>query len=190
MSLAANLGGEDMAGPLMTVETYRFLPEAEAVRMYLAAEGVTALLADAEAVGMDFLGSVKLQVPAAQAGTAGALLDRLRQKQQERREGDEDVEGEACLACGAALAEEAPTCPDCGRSYAGGEAPEGQAGQQHPAAQTDPDDTGLEHVLRLREALAAVEAQIQRAGAENDVESSACRRRRASPPSSPTSRRF
>src|SRR5262249_36983543 len=107
-------------------ERYRFLPEAEAAKMYLEAEGISAFLADAETVNMDWflanaIGNIKLQVPSAQAETAGALLGRLREKQQQRRERGEGEESAVCLACGISMSEEASTCPACGWSYTGGE---------------------------------------------------------------------
>jgi hypothetical protein len=120
-----------MAEELVIVERYRFLPEAEAARMYLESEGITAFLADAETVNMDWflanaIGNIKLQVPSAQAETARALLDRLRENQQQRREHGEENEEEGsavCLACGGPMSEEASACPACGWSYTDVETP-------------------------------------------------------------------
>jgi hypothetical protein len=92
-----------MADELVTVERYRFLPEAEAARMYLESAGIPVFLADGETVTMDWflanaIGNIKLQVPSAQAETAGALLGRVREKQQQRRERGEDEERAVSLA--------------------------------------------------------------------------------------------
>jgi hypothetical protein len=111
-----------MAEDLVTVQTYRFAPEAEAARMYLEGEGLTAFLADAEIVSMDWLlgnavGNVKLQVPRSQAQHAQFLLEEMDARRGEA--GGAESAGD-CLACGAEIPEWKTTCPQCGWSYDSG----------------------------------------------------------------------
>jgi hypothetical protein len=115
-----------MADGLVTVETYRSLPEAEAARIHLAAEGISAFLADAETVNMDWLlgdavGGIKLQVPAGVVERTARLLGEVRRQRSERPEEPQDAEETVCLACGTALAAGETRCRACGWSYAGGE---------------------------------------------------------------------
>jgi hypothetical protein len=78
-----------MSDQLVTVESYQFLPEAEAVRMHLESEGLSAHLADAEAVSTEWvlanaIGNIKLRVPESQADAARAVLSELRSRRLER----------------------------------------------------------------------------------------------------------
>ena len=115
-----------MEEQLVTVETYQFLPQAQAAKLQLEGNGITVFLADAETVNMDWLlgnaiGNIKLQVPAEQANQALTLLDEMREKARERREAEEeedDDERVKCLACGAKIPENQARCPSCGWSYA------------------------------------------------------------------------
>ena len=71
-----------MDNKLVTLKTFRYLPEAEAHRMFLESEGLRAFLADAEIVNMDWLlgnaiGNVKLQVPESEAKKALELLSQM-----------------------------------------------------------------------------------------------------------------
>ena len=121
--------GEIMEDQLVTVETYQFLPQAQAAKLQLEGNGITVFLADAETVNMDWLlgnaiGNIKLQVPAEQADHALTLLDEMREKARERRETEkeeDDEEGVKCLACGAKISENQARCPSCGWSYTGEE---------------------------------------------------------------------
>jgi hypothetical protein len=113
-----------MEEQLVTVETYSFLPQAQAAKLQLEGNGITVFLADAETVNMDWLlgnaiGNIKLQVPAEQAERALEVLDDMKEKARERREAEsEDDEGERCLACGTKIPEDESRCPSCGWSYA------------------------------------------------------------------------
>jgi hypothetical protein len=111
-----------MADDLVTIETYQFLPEAEAARMHLEEEGVTAFLPDAELVNMVWLlgnavGHIKLQVPRSQADRATVLLRELRARRTKRSPEREDDESSVCLACGRNIPEDESQCPVCGWSY-------------------------------------------------------------------------
>lgn len=111
---------------LVTVATFRFLPEAEVSKLHLEAEGLTPFLADAETVSTDWflgnaVGNIKLQVPNSQAATATALLEKVRNTDRGQSKLPEDVEGNVCLSCGAALPEEQSRCAACGWSYADGQ---------------------------------------------------------------------
>jgi hypothetical protein len=138
-----------MPEDLVTIEQFQFLPQAEAARMRLEAEGIRTFLADAETVNMDWLlgnaiGYIKLQVPCSQAQAARSILDNHRAElsPQGRRAGLSDAG--TCLACGAQLADNQERCPECGWSYAeGGEAAEQEtaedaADQPEAAAQQEP----------------------------------------------------
>jgi len=115
-----------MEEQLVTVETYQFLPQAQAAKLQLEGNGITVFLADAETVNMDWLlgnaiGNIKLQVPAEQADRALTILDDLREKARERREAEkeeDDDERVKCLACGAKIPDNQARCPSCGWSYA------------------------------------------------------------------------
>ena len=68
-----------MDDPLVTIEQYQFLPEAEAIRMKLESDGIPAILTDKEIVSMDWalgnaVGYIKLQVRQSQADQARAIL--------------------------------------------------------------------------------------------------------------------
>jgi hypothetical protein len=73
----------EVATRLVTLQTFEFLPEAELAREFLAEEGFTPLLTDAEVVAMNWLlgnavGYIKLQVPTDQAAEARDSLLRHR----------------------------------------------------------------------------------------------------------------
>ncbi len=74
----------------VTVAHYPFRTAAEAARLNLEAEGMPAFLSDAETVDMDWLlgnalGWIKLQVPAADAERAAAILRRVEERRLTRR---------------------------------------------------------------------------------------------------------
>jgi hypothetical protein len=107
---------------LVTVATYRILPEAEAARIHLEAEGLTPSLADAETVAMDWflanaVGNIKLQVPASQADAAATLLNQMHSQRLQREARADDSDATTCLSCGALLAENLTQCTACGWSY-------------------------------------------------------------------------
>lgn len=116
---------------LVPVETFRFLPEAEAVMAYLEAAGLTVTLAGGnEAVLDPVLGSAQpntaLLVPSAQAEKAFELLEQWAAKREEKAEeemaeeeteDEEQSEATTCLACGTAMPEGISRCPACGWSY-------------------------------------------------------------------------
>ena len=103
-----------------TVAKFQSLPEAEACKIRLEAEGFVVLLTDAETIRTDWLlsnaiGSVKVQVPTADAEAIIKLLEQIGQRQvEESKQAGQDF----CLACGAALPETASQCQSCGWSYA------------------------------------------------------------------------
>src|SRR5713101_6556615 len=100
------LGGT-MEDQLVTVETYQFLPQAQAAKLQLEGNGITVFLADAETVNMDWLlgnaiGNIKLQVPAEQVEKALNLLEEMCDKASERWDDEDDEEYESyteCLVC-------------------------------------------------------------------------------------------
>src|SRR5437660_458775 len=115
-----------MEDQLVTVETYQFLPQAQAAKLQLEGNDIQVFLADAETVNMDWLlgnaiGNIKLQVPRDQVDKALGLLQEMRDKARRRHKTDEDTDETVCLACGAKLREDQARCPSCGWSYAGEE---------------------------------------------------------------------
>lgn len=107
---------------LVTVAKFGNLPEAQSVQLYLEAEGITTFLADAETIAMDWLlanavGDIKLQVAAADAKAATALIAQMQAKRARREQFPEEDEKTTCLACGAELSDEAAQCAKCGWSY-------------------------------------------------------------------------
>jgi hypothetical protein len=111
-----------MSDQLVTVESYQFLPEAEAVRMHLESEGLSAHLADAEAVSTEWvlanaIGNIKLRVPESQAEAALAMLKELRSRRLERSQSPESDAIGCCLSCGASLHSDQSKCGQCGWSY-------------------------------------------------------------------------
>jgi ribosomal protein L40E len=115
-----------MADDLVIVETYRTLPEAEAARIFLEAEGIPVFLADKEAVSVDSIlgpvfGLIKLRGPASAAERAAHLLSEMRARQAERVAELENSEETVCLTCGATMSAGEATCRSCGWSYASGE---------------------------------------------------------------------
>ena len=110
-----------MSKQLVTVKTFEFLPEAEAAKLHLATEGITACLSDAALVNADwFLGNavgyIKLQVLSDQAERAAELLEGHGPERGERSN-DDRAEGERCLSCGAAIAPGETSCSSCGWTY-------------------------------------------------------------------------
>jgi hypothetical protein len=132
-----------MADELITVGNFQFVPEAEAARMHLEAEGILAFIADAETVNMDWflgnaIGYIKLQVPAAQAAAARAALESMRTLHSQRAAASrEGAEAPVCLACGAAFPVTQARCPACGWSYAA-EQEEVVPEEQAPAEEEGP----------------------------------------------------
>jgi hypothetical protein len=111
-----------MHDQLVTVETYQFLPQAQAAKLQLEGHEIKVFLADAETVNMDWLlgnaiGNIKLQVPRDQVDKALGLLEEMRDKASYRQDTDDEDEETVCLACGAEIPEDEACCPSCGWSY-------------------------------------------------------------------------
>src|SRR5262245_1817191 len=85
-----------MEDQLVTVETYQFLPQAQAAQLQLEGNGITVFLADAEKITVDWLGNaisnIKLQVPHDQAEKADHLLEEMQLKASRPRDFDDEVE--------------------------------------------------------------------------------------------------
>lgn len=113
-----------MTDPFVTVEQFEFLPEAQVLRMHLESEGFQARLLDAETVSTEWvlgnaIGYIKLQVPQSRAAEAKAILQKLRELRESRREAAAlEPESTRCLSCDADLQPDLATCPKCGWSYA------------------------------------------------------------------------
>src|SRR5260370_4462476 len=115
-----------MEDQLVTVETYQFLPQAQAAKLQLECHDIRVFLADAETVNMDWLlgnaiGNIKLQVPRDEVEKALNLLEEMRDKASERLDDEDDEEFEfytECLVCGDEIPEDQSRCPTWGWSYA------------------------------------------------------------------------
>ena len=113
-----------MADDLVTVARFRVLPDAEAAKLQLEDEGIRAVLADPYIVSVDWFvgdpfGNVELQVPHGDVEKAARLLNQMRAKWPERTGTSDGSESFVCLACGAAMAEEASTCAGGGGGSSG-----------------------------------------------------------------------
>jgi hypothetical protein len=110
---------------------------------HLQAAGITAVLADAETVGMDWLlgnalGHIKLRVPRGQAQAAREVLGAGADGGGERGEQNQRPAGEeTCLACGAALPPNQRRCVACGWSYL-------EEGEGEPAEEASRTEGGRE----------------------------------------------
>src|SRR5262249_18282199 len=96
--LEPSAGPEDRADDLVTVATFRFAHEAEFGKLRLEAAGVTAFIADAETVAMDWLlgnaiGNIKLQVPRSRAEEAATILAEAPERERTDEGEDEDDTG-------------------------------------------------------------------------------------------------
>lgn len=113
----------DNADRFITITTFVSPLEAEASQLGLEAEGIPAMLQDANTIQMDPLlgvaiGDVKLQVPQSQAGLAIDLLEQIRTKRIERSKLRDDAPTkDRCLACDAEMPENQEACPNCGWSW-------------------------------------------------------------------------
>lgn len=115
-----------MEDQLVTIETYQFLPQAQAAKLQLEGHDIRVFLADAEVVNMDWLlgnavGNIKLQVPRDEVEKALNLLEEIRDKAMLRWDDEDDEEVEPyteCLVCGVEIPEDQTRCPSCGWSYA------------------------------------------------------------------------
>ncbi|HEY4260175.1 MAG TPA: hypothetical protein VGM98_08445 [Schlesneria sp.] len=115
-----------MSDQLVTIESYQFLPEAEAVRMHLDSEGIAATLADAETVSTEWslgnaIGYIKLRVPRSQADAALAVLGELKARRIARGQSPESDAIGHCLSCDTPLHANQSKCDNCGWSYADAE---------------------------------------------------------------------
>jgi hypothetical protein len=129
-----------MEDQLVTVETYQFLPQAQATQLQLEGNGIQVFLADAETVNMDWLlgnaiGNIKLQVPRDQVEEALDLLGEMRDKASWRLDDEGDDTYTECLVCGAEIPEEQSRCSSCGWSYT----PEETAITANPASDVSPE---------------------------------------------------
>lgn len=106
-----------MDDPVITVEQFEFLPEAEAIRMRLESDGIQVFLADKETVSTDWalgnaIGYIKLQVRQSQAEAARAVIEEIRELRKARK----DDTTNRCLACNAVIPA-STVCPQCGWTY-------------------------------------------------------------------------
>jgi hypothetical protein len=112
---------------LVNVGSFVTVSDAEFALMLLEGEGIQAFLADASIVAMDWLlgnaiGWVKVQVEAADAERAKAILDDWRRQMRERpASSDSETDAVACLECGKEMPFGVATCAECGWSYLGGD---------------------------------------------------------------------
>jgi uncharacterized paraquat-inducible protein A len=111
-----------MKRDLVTVATFSLALDAESVKLRFEHEGLTCFLADANIVTTDWLlgnavGNIKLQVPTEQVAAATALWEQICR---ERKERETTPDTNACLVCGAVMADDAVVCTKCGWSFTSG----------------------------------------------------------------------
>ena len=138
-----------MDNPLVTIEQYQFLPEAEAIRMKLESDGIPAILTDKEIVSMDWalgnaVGYIKLQVRQSQADQARAILNEIN----ERHRASRDDNTNRCLACNAVIPASA-VCPQCGWTYESDET-DSQTGDPSESDAHEADPGLLESLQALK----------------------------------------
>jgi hypothetical protein len=109
-----------VADDLVTVATFRFVHEAELAKLHLGTESIQSFIMDAETVTMDWLlgnaiGNIKLQVAAADADRAEAILERFRPDP--NAPPIPETGDFACLSCGSVIPPDENKCPACGWSY-------------------------------------------------------------------------
>jgi hypothetical protein len=146
-----------MSDQLVTVESYQFLPEAEAVRMHLESEGIAAVLADAETVSTEWalgnaIGYIKLRVPQSQADAAQVILKELRSRRLERGQSRESDAIGRCLSCDSPLRTNQTKCEQCGWSYADNEV-ESDEGQFPGETAAEPDESVMENLRGVKKPL-------------------------------------
>lgn len=145
-----------MSDRFVTLESYQFLPEAEAVRMHLAAEGINAYLADAETVSTEWslgnaIGYIKLQVPEPQSDAARVLLNELRERRSERDFSPESDAVGRCLACGVSLSPNQSKCEQCGWTYADADDPSDEfTDDAQPANAVGSEGSVLENLRAIK----------------------------------------
>jgi predicted RNA-binding Zn-ribbon protein involved in translation (DUF1610 family) len=112
---------------LVTVATFEFAPEAEAVLLLLEKNGIDVFLQDVNAASTwgltNAIGGVKLQVPISQSKLAQELVEEHRENVRQRRlsKDDEDDIVFPCEECGMTISFPArraggvETCPHCGK---------------------------------------------------------------------------
>jgi hypothetical protein len=142
---------------LVTVESYQFLPEAEAVRMHLESEGIAAVLADAETVSTEWalgnaVGYIKLRVPQSQADAAQAILKELRSRRLERGQSPESDAIGRCLSCDSPLRPNQTKCEQCGWSYTDNE-DESDEAQSPGETAADPDESVMDNLRAAKKPL-------------------------------------
>lgn len=108
-----------MDAPFITIATYQNTMKAELAKSLLEAEGIRVYLHNLNIVQADWLlanavGSIKLQVPAADCARAEQLLYDLPDN---KAPADATFEEVYCLSCGGAMDEDQDHCDSCGWSY-------------------------------------------------------------------------
>jgi hypothetical protein len=114
-----------MSTDLVTIQSFEFIQQAEAAKELLEHHGLRAFVVDKNTISMNWLlgnavGYVKLQVSAAEAETAVALLQERQETPTSRTGAQDDARVTACLACGADIPASRRDCPSCGWSYDAG----------------------------------------------------------------------
>ncbi len=132
-----------MDDPVITIEQYEFLPEAEAIRMRLESDGIEAFLADKETVNTDWVlgnavGYIKLQVRQSQAEAARALIEEIRELRKARTIDTTN----RCLACNAVIPS-STVCPQCGWTYESDDAEATISGRQESSDADEATSPGL-----------------------------------------------
>lgn len=111
-----------MADQLVTIERYKFQPQAETARIALEQAGITAFLQGlfGSNTGLSTgitSGWIELQVEPARVAEARALLESTPGLLWEDTPDDSNLDDNKCLSCGAVMPAKSTRCPACGWSF-------------------------------------------------------------------------
>jgi hypothetical protein len=120
-----------MSSEFVVVATFHLQSQAETARMALNASGIEAFVQDSNMSTLlpwHGLRGIKVQVPAARADEARALLESSSGLLSENRQAQDSVPDDACLSCGQHMPSRAKRCPACGWSFLDQPTEPGEAG--------------------------------------------------------------
>ncbi len=111
-----------MADQLITIERYKYQPQAETARIALDQAGIPAFLQGlfGSNTGLSTgvtSGWIELQVPPERAAEARAVLEGTPGLLWEDTPDDTNLDDNKCLSCGAVMPPNADRCPACGWSF-------------------------------------------------------------------------
>ena len=117
-----------MSQDYVTIERFDNVLHADLAQIRLEEAGIPVFLDNRTLVWADPLlsnavGNIRVQVPAEYAERAKELIASIRQKIISALATPKPLEDTGCLSCGAAMPDDADTCPACGWSFVGQDEP-------------------------------------------------------------------